>query len=81
MTLTSLFSLSWAAKDLCFLHAVSEHSDQTWGCSGWSESSLGIHTALFILSCGDFEKVNYTQNRSECSMLFLILLLSSFRSD
>ena len=51
----------WIAMDLSFLHADSEDSDQTgrmprlrdWcGCPGWSESSLGAHAILLVLSWG-----------------------------
>ena len=38
----------WVAKDPSFLHADSEDS----GCPGWSESSLGTHAILLVLSWG-----------------------------
>ena len=51
----------WIAKDPSFLHADSEDSDQTrrmprlirlGGWPGWSESSLGAHVSLLVLSRG-----------------------------
>ena len=40
----------WVAKDLSFLHAVSEDSDQTGRMPGRSRSSLGAHVILLVLS-------------------------------
>ena len=34
----------WVAKDPSFLHVDSEDSDQTGGCPGWSEFSLGAQS-------------------------------------
>ena len=57
----------WIAKDQSFLHADSEDSDQTgWmprlirlgGYPGWSESSLGAHAILLVLSWGDTDLNN-----------------------
>ena len=54
----------WVVKDPSFLHANSEDSEQTrqmpgWSelirlgrCPGWSESSLGAHAILLVLSWG-----------------------------
>ena len=43
----------WVAKDPRFLHADSEDSDQTGrNFPGWSESSLGAHAILLVLSLG-----------------------------
>ena len=40
------------AKDPLFLHADSEDSDQTGRMPSWSESSLGAHAILLVLSWG-----------------------------
>ena len=40
----------YVAQDPSFLHADSEDSDQTGRCPGWSESSLGAHAILLVLS-------------------------------
>ena len=42
----------WVAKDPSFLRAHSEDSDRLGGCPGWSESSLGAHAILLVLSRG-----------------------------
>ena len=44
----SALSAQWVAKDPSFLHAQSKVSGQT----GWSESSLGAHAILLVLSWG-----------------------------
>ena len=44
-------AISGLAKDPIFLHTDSKDSDQTGRMPGWSESSLGAHPSLFVLSC------------------------------
>ena len=39
------------AKDPMFLHANNEHSDQTGGYQACSDSSLGAHVILLVLTC------------------------------
>ena len=49
----------WVAKDPSFLQADSKDSDQTGRMSRWSESSLGAHAILLVLSrCGSYTVVN-----------------------
>ena len=38
----------WVGQDLRFLHADSKDSDQTGGCPGRSESSLGAHSLCWF---------------------------------
>ena len=50
LSLIRVFAVrSMVVKDPSFLHAGSEDSDG--GCPGWSESSLGAHAILLVLSC------------------------------
>ena len=42
----------WVAKDPSFLCADSDPSIRLGGCPGWSESSLGAHAILLVLSRG-----------------------------
>ena len=42
----------WEAKAPSFLHVDKEDSDQTGWIPGLSESSLGAHAVLLVLSCG-----------------------------
>ena len=48
----SLLCTQWVVKDSSFLHVDSEDTDQTDGCPGWSESLLGTHATLLVLSWG-----------------------------
>ena len=45
-------SAQWVAKDPSFLHVDSEDLIRQGGCSDWSESSLGAHAILLVLSWG-----------------------------
>ena len=42
--------IQWVAKNPSFLHADSEDTDQTGQMPGSSESSLGAHAILMVLS-------------------------------
>ena len=42
----SLLCAQWVAKGSVLLQADSEDSDQTGGCAGWSESSLGAQSMI-----------------------------------
>ena len=52
----SLLCTQWVAKDLTFLHADSEDSDQTAPMPGRSESSLAIQVLLVLSCCGSFRE-------------------------
>ena len=52
-----VWSESWLStwgklRSLTIIRAHSEASDQTGGCSGWSQSSLGAKVILLVLSWG-----------------------------
>ena len=47
----SLLCAKWLSKDPSSLHADSETLIRLGGCQGWSESSLGGHAILLVLSC------------------------------
>ena len=48
----SLLCTQWVAKDSSFLHADSEDWSDWADASSWSESSLGAHAILLVLSWG-----------------------------
>ena len=84
----SSLCIQWVAKDPNFIHADSEDSDQTGGCPGWSESSLGaqpfcwfchVATELFITLLLNklFRRTKYHQiiNLFHQSVLFFIITI------
>ena len=60
----------WVAKDPMFLYADSEDSDQTGRMPGWSESSLGAHAILLVLSWGGSSDCFWLKNKT-CRMVLM----------
>ena len=48
------------AKDQCFFWRTAKTLIRLGGCPGWSESSLGTHAILSVLSCGGSLNFEFT---------------------
>ena len=61
----------WVAKDPSFLQAAAKTLIRLGGCPGWSESSLGVHSFCWVLSCrGSFCCLSSRQTFRYQAMLF-----------